>query len=70
MKKILLSFITIFILSFSCSYATFTQENMRFISETTAKELWGTEMKLNERTGIIEIKHNEKLIFGTMCQFI
>jgi len=63
MKKILLSLITIFILSFSISDATFTQENVRFISETTANELWGTNIKINERTGIIEVKHENNTIF-------
>lgn len=63
MKKVLFSLICIMLLSFSCSYATFSLESEKYVSAEEANELWGVEVILNERTGIIEIKHDENMIY-------
>ena len=63
MKKILICLFTMIILSFSASYATLSMDNVKYISAETANEMWNVDVRINERTGIIEIKHEEKTIF-------
>ena len=63
MKKILICLFTMIILSFSTSYATLSMDDVKYISSETANEMWNVDIRINERTGIIEIKHEEKTIF-------
>lgn len=63
MKKFLISLFTVVLLSITCSYATYEIDNIKYVSQQTANEMWNVETIINERTGIIEIKHEDKIIY-------
>jgi len=63
MKKLLMSLFTVILLSFTCSYANYTMDDVKYVSTQTANEMWDVETLINERTGIIEIKHEDKMIY-------
>ena len=63
MRKIFFSLIALILVSFSTSYATYSMNDVKYISSKTANEMWNVEILINERTGIIEIKHEDKMIY-------
>ena len=63
MKKIFISLFMILIFSLSYSHAAMSMNDVKYVSEQNAEELWGVEININERTGIIEIMHEDTSIF-------
>ncbi|MBE5812155.1 MAG: FAD-dependent oxidoreductase [Clostridiales bacterium] len=63
MKKFLISLITMMLFGITCSYATYEMDNLKYVSQQTANEMWDIETIINERTGIIELKHEDKMIY-------
>jgi len=63
MKKVILSFILIFLFSMSYANAVFIKDNEKYISIHEAENLWDIEINLKERSGIIEIKTEDEKIF-------